>query len=73
MKFRTTLFALLLLAASCSKTAEPGVHPEAGTLRVTVGSGPRLDIAADTRTALGDDGTTVRWCDGDEIALWATN
>ena len=71
MKFRTTLFALLLLAASCSKTAEPGVHPEAGTLRVTVGSGPRLDIAADTRTALGDDGTTVRWCDGDEIALWA--
>ena len=71
MKFRTTLFALLLLATSCSKTAEPGMHPEAGTLRVTVGSGPRLDIAADTRTALGDDGTTVRWCDGDDIALWA--
>ena len=45
-------------------------QPEAGTIRVTVGSGPRIDISADTRTALGDDGVTVRWTDGDEIALW---
>ena len=70
MKLWTTLFALPLLAASCSENPEPAPQPEAGTIRVTVGSGPRIDISADTRTALGDDGVTVRWTDGDEIALW---
>lgn len=65
------LVALPLAAASCSETPEPEAQPEAGTIRVTVGTGPRLDIAS--RTALDDDGTTIRWATDDRIALWAVD
>lgn len=71
-KFRTILLALPLLA-SCSDLQQPGRGPAGETLRVTVGSGPRIAIEADaaTRTSLGDDGVSVAWTTGDRIALWA--
>lgn len=66
----TFLAALPLLLASCSG-AEESVRPDEKTIRVTVGTGPRLDIAS--RTALDDDGKTIRWAAGDRIALWAVD
>lgn len=68
MKFRTFLLTLSLAAASCAGThGEHDARP-AETLRVTVGSGPRLDVAS--RTTLGPDGR-VDWAADDRIALWA--
>lgn len=69
MKFRTLLLALSLSAASCVGTKEEtAVQPAAETVRVTVGSGPRLDVLS--RTTLGPDGR-VDWQTDDRIALWA--
>ncbi len=69
MKFRTLLLALSLTAASCVGTKEEtAVQPAAETVRVTVGSGPRLDVLS--RTTLGPDGR-VDWETDDRIALWA--
>lgn len=75
IKFRTILLALPLAFASCSDFSDTDPRPAEGTIRVSVGSGPKLDIAADskTRTELGEDGTTVKWATNDRIALWAVD
>lgn len=65
----TTLCLLPLLTASCSRQEEPGI--KRGPLTVTIGTMP--GIAIDSRTALDDDGFSVRWVKGDRIALWARN
>lgn len=66
----TTLSLLSLLAASCSQQDEPG-RERTSPLEVTIGSEPGLNI--DLRTALEDDGFSIRWVKGDRIALWALN
>lgn len=70
MKLRTLLLLLPFVAASCSDAFNDVSQP-AGTINVTVGSDPGIDIQS--RTALEPDGETVRWVDGDQIALWAVN
>lgn len=65
----TILCLLPLLTASCSRQEDPGT--KGGPLRATIGAMP--GIAIDSRTALGDDGFSVRWVKGDRIALWARN
>lgn len=72
-KIRTFLLLLPLLAASCSSTDTTELRPATGSICVTVGSGPRIDVETQTRTELGDDGQTIRWAEGDQIALWAVN
>lgn len=69
MKFRIFPLLLTLAAVSCAGTEEEaGRRPAAETRRVTIGSGPRLDVVS--RTTLGPDGR-VDWTPGDKIALWA--
>lgn len=69
MKFRIFPLLLTLAAVSCAGTEEEaGTRPAAETRRVTIGSGPRLDVVS--RTTLGPDGR-VDWTPGDKIALWA--
>lgn len=69
-KFRMLPCLLALLALSCTERVdEAQEQPAERTIRVTVGSGPRLDI--ESRTALSDDGRKVVWSTNDEIALWA--
>lgn len=61
---------LALLALSCTERVdEAQEQPAERTIRVAVGSGPRLDI--ESRTALADDGRKVVWSTDDAIALWA--
>ena len=69
----TTLFALPLVFASCSDISEAGPKPAAGTIEVSIGSGPKIDIQTQTRTELDEDGESVRWADNDRIVLWAVN
>lgn len=75
MKFWTTLLALPLAVVSCSDLPEADTRPAAGTIDVSIGSGPKIGIQTqnETRTALGDDGVTVTWAKDDQIALWAVN
>ena len=75
MKRWTSLLLLGSLLGACSQAPEPETAPATGTFEVSIGSGPRLDIAAQsaTRTALGDDGVTVKWEENDRVALWAVN
>lgn len=74
-RFWTTLLALPLAFASCSDMPEADTKPAAGTIEVSIGSGPKIDIrpGAQTRTELGEDGVTVQWADNDCIALWAVD
>ena len=74
-RFWTTLLALPLAFASCSDMPEADTKPAAGTIEVSIGSGPKIDIRteAQTRTELGEDGVTVQWADNDCIALWAVD
>lgn len=65
------LFVLALPAVSCSEPGEPAGPAQAKTIRVEVGTGPRLDIVS--RTALENDGRSVRWAAGDKLALWAVD
>ncbi len=66
--FRTLWFALsIVLISACSETVEE--QHTAKTIRVTVGSGAK--IALDCRTALEEDGFSIRWAKDDKIALWA--
>lgn len=64
-----TTLCLSLLVASCSLQEEPVL--KSGPQRVTIGTQPGIGI--ESRTALGDDGFSVRWVKGDRIALWALN
>lgn len=75
MKRWTTLLLLPALLSACSQAPNSDAEPAAGTFEVAIGSGPRFDIAQapDTRTALDDDGVTVRWSENDRLALWAVN
>ncbi len=69
-KFRMLPCLLALLALSCTERVdEAQEQPAERTIRVAVGSGPRLDI--ESRTALADDGRKVVWSTDDAIALWA--
>lgn len=69
----TILSALPLIGASCSDMPQHAAPSDKQTVRVTVGSGPRIDIAPQSRTELDEDGVTIRWSDDDRIALWAVN
>lgn len=71
----TTLLALPLVFASCSETPAADTKPAAGTIEVSIGSGPKIGIrtGAQTRTELDKDGESVRWADNDRIVLWAVN
>ena len=71
----TTLLALPLVFASCSETPAADTKPAAGTIEVSIGSGPKIGIrtGAQTRTELDEDGESVRWADNDRIVLWAVN
>lgn len=71
----TTLLALPLVFASCSETPAADTKPAAGTIEVSIGSGPKIGIrtGAQTRTELAEDGESVRWADNDRIVLWAVN
>ena len=71
----TILLALPLVFASCSDMPEADTKPAAGTIEVSIGSGPKIDIQteAQTRTELDEDGESVRWADNDQIALWAVD
>lgn len=73
MKLWTTLLALPLAVVSCSDLPEADTRPAAGTIDVSVGSGPKIEIRTEekTRTELGEDGVTVTWAKDDQIALWA--
>lgn len=75
MMKRWTPLLLLPLLAACSKAPETATDPAAQTIEVAIGSGPRLDILPReaTRTALDEDGVTVRWQTGDRLSLWAVN
>ncbi len=66
--FRTLWIALsIALVSACSEATEE--QSAAKTIRVTVGSGAKIDL--DSRTALEEDGFSVRWATNDKIALWA--
>lgn len=71
----TTLLALPLVFASCSETPAADTKPAAGTIEVSIGSGPKIGIrtGAQTRTELDEEGELVRWADNDRIVLWAVN
>lgn len=71
-KIRTLLLLLPLAAASCSSDEGFGTRPQTGSIRVTVGSGPRIEVQGQSRTGLDEDGS-IRWTEGDRIALWAVN
>ena len=75
IKFRIILLALPLALASCSDVSDPDTRPATGTISVSVGSGPKIDIEteAKSRTELGEDGVSVKWASDDQIALWAVN
>lgn len=75
MKLWTTLLALPLAVVSCSDLPEADTRPAAGTIDVSVGSGPKIEIRTEekTRTELGEDGVTVTWAKDDQIALWAVD
>lgn len=66
--FRTLWIALsIALVTACSETNEE--QSAAKTIRATVGSGAKIDL--DSRTALEEDGFSIRWATDDKIALWA--
>lgn len=71
----TTLLALPLVFASCSETPAADTKPAAGTIEVSIGSGPKIGIrtGAQTRTELDEEGESVRWANNDRIVLWAVN
>lgn len=71
----TTLLALPLVFASCSETPAADTKPAAGTIEVSIGSGPKIGIrtGAQTRTELDEEGELVRWANNDRIVLWAVN
>lgn len=67
-----SLFAVPLLLASCA--GEPDTAPSKGTISVSIGSAPKVDIelsSADTRTDIGEDGVSIKWETNDKIAVWA--
>ena len=67
---RSSLIGILLAATACNQSTEPTPAPEAETIQVTIGTGPRIDIQ--TRTEL-TDGTDIKWESDDRLALWARN
>lgn len=70
-RLRTALLALSLIGVSCSDPAKEQVPSAPGKISVTIGSGPRIEIEPQSRTAIDEDGVTIRWADEDKIALWA--
>lgn len=69
ISFRALLAALPLAAASCSDDAAENPAGTTGPVGVVIGSSPQIGIRP--FTAVGEDGFTVRWKEGDRIALWA--
>ncbi len=66
--FRTLWIALsIAFVSACSETPEE--QSAAKTIRATIGSGAK--IALGSRTALEEDGFSIRWATDDKIALWA--
>ncbi len=70
------LTALLVFVAGCSEEPIDIVgtgHPDGEKITVMLGCGDRNSIVIEesTRTALADDGISLKWGDDDHISLWA--
>lgn len=68
-KLRQLLLAASILTIGCSKMSDSEGLRDMRPIRVEIGAKPGIDI--ESRTALDEDGCTVRWAPGDRIALWA--
>lgn len=68
-KHLTLLLAAPILAIGCSRMPDSEGSPQSRPISVEITT--RTDIGIESRTALGDDGISVRWSTGDRIALWA--
>lgn len=68
-KHLTLLLAAPILAIGCSRMPDSEGSPQSRPISVEITA--RTDIGIESRTALGDDGISVRWSTGDRIALWA--
>lgn len=68
-KLRQLLLAASILTIGCSKMSDSEGLRDMRPIRVEIGAKPGIDI--ESRTALDEDGYTVRWAPGDRIALWA--
>ncbi len=71
IRFFTLLTTLSLLASGCSDTPMTESPTPDRKMKVIVGSSPSLDI--ETRTQIGEDGSSVQWKESDKITLWAVN
>ena len=68
-KHLTLLLAAPILAIGCSRMPDSEGSPQSRPISMEITA--RTDIGIESRTALGDDGISVRWSTGDRIALWA--
>lgn len=68
-KYRILLLAASILTIGCTQTPYNEGTPESRPINVEITA--RADIGIESRTALGDDGISVRWSPGDRITLWA--
>ena len=68
-KYRILLLAASILTIGCTQTPYNEGTPESRPINVEITA--RAGIGIESRTALGDDGISVRWSPGDRITLWA--
>lgn len=68
-KYRILLLAAPILTIGCTQTPYDEGSPETRPINVEITA--RAGLGIKSRTALGDDGISVRWSSGDRIALWA--
>ena len=68
-KYRILLLAASILTIGCTQTPYDEGSPETRPINVEITA--RAGLGIESRTALGDDGISVRWSTGDRIALWA--
>lgn len=68
-RLRILLLAAPILTIGCSKMPDRESPTDSRPIQVEIRATNGLDI--ESRTALEEDGCTVRWATGDRIALWA--
>lgn len=68
-RLRILLLAAPILTIGCSKMPDREAPTDSRPIHVEIRATNGLDI--ESRTALEEDGRTVRWATGDRIALWA--
>lgn len=73
IKIRTLLLSLPLAAAACSSLPEEVALAPAptSTIHVSVEAAQQLSIRPYTQ--MDNDGITIKWLPGDQIAMWAIN